>query len=126
MRLIFVLLVLTVVAGTAQTTSQTSPGAIEGRAINFVAQEPISNAQVSLMGPPTSSNLSPEATARLNEQLTQIIESGNRHGLSPEAINSAVANPSAARELLARPQWLRTEKDVSVSGVLRLGVIPFT
>jgi hypothetical protein len=89
------LLALVLVAGGSQTVAQTNTGVIEGRVLNSATQEPVTNVQITLVAPapgnPTA-NLAPDASARLAQQIADLIESGNRAGVGQAAIDNAIAN----------------------------------
>jgi hypothetical protein len=89
-----ILIVALAVSG-APAFGQTNNGVIEGRVIHASTQEGLPNVQIRLAAPPpnnATANLSPEAAARLAEQIALLIESGTRAGVSQEAIDNAIAN----------------------------------
>src|SRR5262249_6677183 len=68
---------------------------IEGRVLQAGTREPIADVTITVTAPPpsnTTSNLAPDALARLNAQISDLTESGARSGVSQQVIDNAIDN----------------------------------
>jgi len=68
---------------------------IEGRVIRAGTRDPIGDVPITLIAPAPSNataNLAPDVAARLNDQISNLIESGTRAGVSQQVIDNAVDN----------------------------------
>ena len=94
MRSLFLVAIVLALGG-SRTAAQTNAGVIEGRVLNAATLEPVSNVSVTLIAPAPASpttNLAPEAAARLAQQIADLVEAGNRIGAGQEAIDNAIAS----------------------------------
>ncbi len=77
------------------TQGQTAKETIEGRVVHPGSHEPIADVLITLTAPPpanATSNLAADVQNRLNQQISDLTESGIRAGVSQQAIDNAIEN----------------------------------